>query len=229
MLDYSIIIPVHNESENIRKLILEIKNVCKGKFEIIVVNDKSTDNTLEILENINDIIIVNHKVNSGQSKSMISGALVSKSDICVFIDGDGQNNPIYINGMVKELKKSDFRIKLNIGTRLHRKSGLSKKIQSFFGNFIRNIILNDKCKDSGCGLKVIYRDIFLSLHRINNMHRFIPYLLKISNYEYIDTEIIDRPREYGVSHYNILTRFISILETFTCFLLWFITSNLRSD
>lgn len=231
-LKYSIILPVHNERTNAKKLIDEILEIYPNNdYEIIAVNDNSTDDTLEILEKINNskLKIISHKKNKGQSAAMITGAENCNSDICVFLDGDGQNDPQYVNNMVKLLEKSASNIKLVIGERQDRQHTVSKKVQSAFGNWIRNLLLGDGCRDSGCGLKVIYKKEFLKLHRLNNLHRFIPYLLKIHGYTFLHYQIKDRPREYGESHYNIFKRLTSVLETYICFLLWFVTSNLRID
>ena len=223
-MEFSIILPIHNEEINAKKLILEILNLYPDKnYEIIAVNDCSNDKTLEMLNEISSekLSIINHPVNLGQSRAMLTGAKVAKSDICVFLDGDGQNDPKYLFNMVNLLKKSEDNIKLVIEKK--RTHTFSKHLQSIFGNWIRNLILGDNCNDSGCGLKVIYKKEFLDLHRLNNMHRFIPYLLKIQGFSFLHYPIIDRSREYGTSHYNIFKRIQSILETYICFLLWFTT------
>ena len=184
-MEFSIILPIHNEQINAKKLILEILNLYPDKtYEILAVNDYSNDKTLEMLKEIESekLSIISHSVNLGQSRAMITGAQSAKSDICVFLDGDGQNDPKYIDNMVNLLKKSSDNIKLIIGERKKRTHTFSKHLQSIFGNWIRNLILDDNCNDSGCGLKVIYKKEFLDLHRLNNMHRFIPYLLKIQGY-----------------------------------------------
>ena len=229
-MKFSVILPIHNESLNAKKLINEIISLHKDdNYEIIAINDNSTDDTLKILNDIDDkrLKIINHTKNKGQSAAMITGALSCNSDICVFLDGDGQNDPKYIKEMLKLLETSNSDCKLIIGERVDRQHTFSKHIQSLVGNFLRAIILGDGCRDSGCGLKIIYKKEFLSLHRLNNMHRFIPYLLKLHGYHFKHYEIKDRAREFGVSHYNIFKRVTSILETFICFLLWFVTSNLR--
>lgn len=229
-LKFSIILPIHNEEINAKKLIEEILELYpEDNYEIIAVNDKSTDNTLEMLEEIdsNKLKIITHQNNMGQSAAMITGAENCNSDICVFLDGDGQNDPQYIGNMIKLLEMSNSDIKLIIGERTDRQHTVSKKIQSAFGNWIRNLLLGDGCRDSGCGLKIVYKKEFLKLHRLNNLHRFIPYMLKIQGYRFLHYQIKDRPREYGVSHYNIFKRLTSVLETYICFLLWFVTANLR--
>ena len=229
-LKFSIILPIHNEENNAKNLINEILELYpEDNYEIIVVNDKSTDNTLKILEEIKSkkLKIITHQTNKGQSAAMITGAEICNSDICVFLDGDGQNNPKYISNMIKLLEKSESDIKLVIGERINRQDTQSKKIQSIYGNWIRNLILCDNCRDSGCGLKIIYKKEFLKLHRINNLHRFIPYMLKLHGYKFLHYKIVDRHRKYGISHYNIFNRLISVLEIFICFLLWYVTYNLR--
>ena len=224
----SVILPMFNENYNIINLINELK-LNENINEIIVVDDYSTDNSVELINqlNLNIIKLIKNKKNTGQSYSIYKGASVAKNKILVIMDSDGQNDPKYINQMLEKLKKSNNA--MIMGQRINRTDTISKKIQSFIGNYIRRLILQDNCEDSGCGLKIIYKESFMKLHFINNMHRFMPYLLKIHGMKYQFIKIQDRKRIYGKSNYNIFMRIISLFEMFYIYILWYLTSNLRSN
>lgn len=226
MSKISVILPMYNENYNIVNLLKELK-INKLIDEIIVVDDCSTDNTIELINNLklNHIRILSNYENKGQSLSIYKGVSEAKNDIVAIMDSDGQNDPKYLNQMVQLLKSSNN--KMIMGRRINRKNTFLKKIQSKIGNTIRRIVLNDNCNDSGCGLKVIYKETFIKLHFINNMHRFMPYLLKLHNFKYDFLEIEDRKRNFGKSNYNLFVRFYSIFELFFLFFLWFLTTNLR--
>lgn len=224
----SVILPMYNENYNIINLINELK-LNENIDEIIIVDDNSTDNSVELINqlNLNIIKLIRNKKNTGQSYSIYRGASSAKNKILVIMDSDGQNDPKYINQMLEKLKKS-YNIMI-MGKRINRMDTISKKIQSFFGNYIRQLILQDNCEDSGCGLKIIYKESFMKLHFINNMHRFMPYLLKIHEMKYEFVEIKDRKRLYGKSNYNVFMRIISLFEMFYLYILWYMTSNLRNN
>lgn len=201
---------MYNENYNIVNLLKEISEI-QIVSEIIVVDDCSTDNSLDLINKLylNNLKIIKNKKNKGQSYSIFKGVTFAKNKIIMIMDSDGQNNPNYIPIFYKKLIES--KNMMIMGKRINRTDTLSKKIQSFLGNYLRKIILNDNCTDSGCGMKIIYRDIFLQLHFINNMHRFMPYLLSLYNFKYDFIEIEDRKRKFGKSNYNIFHRIISLL------------------
>jgi dolichol-phosphate mannosyltransferase len=224
----SVILPMYNENYNIINLINELK-LNNNINEIIIVDDCSTDSSIELIKQLNlkIIKIIMNKENIGQSFSIYKGASAAKNKILVIMDSDGQNDPKYINIMLQKLKESNNT--MIMGQRINRTDTISKKIQSFFGNYIRQLILQDNCEDSGCGLKIIYKESFMKLHFINNMHRFMPYLLKIHGMKYQFIKIEDRKRIYGKSNYNIFMRIISLFEMFYIYILWYMTSNLRNN
>jgi len=190
--NFSIIIPIFNEEENIENLIFEIiNNITKEEkinFEIIVVNDSSTDKSLEILEEISkkiEIIVVNNDKNVGQSYSILNGVLSSKFDTIVTLDGDGQNDPKDIYKLVK-IYSSSKDIKLIGGIRTKRKDNIIKILSSKIANYVRNLILNDDCTDTGCGIKV-FDKIFFYPSRI--LMVFIDFFLLYSN-TLVSTQIL---------------------------------------
>ena len=212
MLDFSIVVPVFNEEKNIDTLIEEIFSSLKDKFkyEIIFVDDKSTDNTINILNKHNNnpnIKIIRHNINKGQSYSLLTGIKSSISKNIVTIDGDLQNNPSDILKLY-EYYNSNHSLKLVAGIRTKRKDNIVKIITSKIANKFRSIVLNDGCPDTGCGLKIIDKEIFLKFPFFNGIHRFLPALFKGFGYEVFYTEVDHRYRVSGISKYGTFDRFI---------------------
>ncbi len=213
MKNFSIIIPVFNEEKNIEDLIDEI-NLCLKKyydlFEIIIVNDCSIDNTYKILNkkinnSNNNIEIINNEKNFGQSFSILRGIKNSKYEIIVTMDGDGQNDPKDILKLLKHYI-SDEDLFLVGGIRKKRKDNVIKILSSKLANFVRKNILNDKCDDTGCSLKVFDKNIFLKFPFFDGMHRFIPALFSGFNKKTFFISVNHRHRIHGKSNYGTIER-----------------------
>ena len=210
-MKFSIVIPIFNEQDNIRVLINEIKNELihfNNEYEIIIVDDGSTDSTVKILEKEvnNKLVLLKNKINFGQSYSLKKGIENSKSDIIVTIDGDLQNNPTDIPRMINAYYNKN--LKLLGGIRKKRQDIITKKIASYLANGIRKTILNDDCDDTGCGLKVFDKQVFLNLPFFNGIHRFLPALFKASNLNISYIEVDHRKRYMGYSKYGNFKRFL---------------------
>ncbi len=129
------------------------------------------------------------------------------------IDGDGQNNPAFIPAMIRALEAGSPKMGLIAGQRVGRKSGGFKKLQSRIANAVRNAVLRDGTKDTGCGLKAFRRDLFLGLPYFDGLHRFLPALVKRDGYDIGYVEVVDRPRGTGVSNYGLWDRlWVGILD-----------------
>jgi len=206
---FSIIIPVYNEQDNIYNLILEIKKELSNlyKYEIIIVDDSSTDQTQSTLAKLNKEFSVNiilNKINEGQSKSILNGIMHAKNDIIITIDGDGQNNPRDIKNLINTFltKKYD----LVAGIRKKRKDNYIKKISSKIANYIRAKYLDDNCSDTGCALKIFNKEIFLEFPFFDGIHRFLPALFKGYGYKTYFINVDHRPRKEGKSNYGTIDR-----------------------
>ena len=213
MNEISIIIPVFNEGGNIISLLNEINENLTGSimYEIVVVNDCSTDNTLEVLNqknNYNNLKIINHNKNLGQSFSLLTGIKNSKYDSIVTIDGDGQNNPSDISKLYEVFYYPNKKYALVGGIRVNRKDSFIKIITSKIANYVRQLILSDNCSDSGCSLKIFDKKIFLSLPYFDGIHRFLPALFKGFGYETFFIEVDHRARLKGQSKYGTFDRLI---------------------
>ena len=206
---FSIIIPVYNEAENVSSLLEEILDSLSSynDYEIIVVNDCSTDKTVDIVTNKkNDKIkLINNTLNFGQSYSIKTGINSSKYNIIVTIDGDGQNDPGDIPNLL-DMFMSQQNVKLVGGIRFKRQDSLIKVISSKIANNIRIFLLNDDCVDTGCSLKVFDKNIFLQFPYFDGIHRFLPALFKGFGHKTTFLKVNHRKRLYGYSKYGTMNR-----------------------
>jgi dolichol-phosphate mannosyltransferase len=217
--DVSIVVPVRNEADNVGPLIAEIAAALDGRWnhEIIYVDDGSTDKTAERLAEImkqrRNLRQIRHAVSSGQSAAVRSGVRAARGAIIVTLDGDGQNNPVFLPELILAIENGGGRVGLAAGQRVGRKDTGFKKIQSRVANGVRSAILGDGTRDTGCGLKAFRRDVFLALPYFDGLHRFLPALVRREGYEIAYVDVIDRPRNSGVSNYGFFDRlWIGIMD-----------------
>ena len=211
--------PVRNEADNIAPLITEIAAALDGhwNYEIIYVNDGSTDATAERLKAImgerNNLRQLRHAVSAGQSAAVRSGVRAARGAIVATLDGDGQNNPAFLPKLISAIEQGGERAGLAAGQRIGRKDTGFKKLQSRIANGVRSAILHDGTRDTGCGLKAFRREVFLALPYFDGLHRFLPALVRREGYEIVYVDVIDRPRHAGVSNYGFFDRlWIGIMD-----------------
>ena len=210
MFGFSIVIPIYNESKNINVLVEEIFYSLReySNFELILVNDGSSDDTADVLQRTKksfSIKIITNKIKFGQSFAILNGVKNSKYNTIVTLDGDGQNNPKDISKLL-EIYFSKKVLSLVGGIRKNRKDNLVKIISSKIANNVRSLILNDNCIDTGCSLKVFDKNVFLKFPYFDGIHRFLPALFKGFGKETFFIEVDHRPRISGISKYGILDR-----------------------
>lgn len=206
---YSVVIPLKNEEDNIIDLVNELEPVMEGlkkPWELICVDDGSTDKTLEILKNLakqkSYLRIISFTKNYGQSSGFDAGFKAAKGDFVITLDGDRQNDPKDIPKLLALAAECD----LVCGHRWNRKDPLSKKIISWFANKIRGKICSDHVKDTGCSLKVYRTQCLRQIKMYQGMHRFLPALFEIEGFRVKEVPVNHRERTKGVTKYNIFNR-----------------------
>lgn len=207
----SVVVPVKNEEGNIRPLVAEIEAATAGlgAVEIVYVNDGSNDGTARVLAEtaaaLRSFVVVTHATSCGQSAAVRSGVRRARGAIIATLDGDGQNDPAFIPAMVAILD-SDPSLGLVQGERQGRKDTGFKRFQSRVANTVRGFILKDGTRDTGCGLKVFRREVYLALPYFDALHRFMPALVKREGFAVAAHPVKDRPRLTGVSNYGFFDR-----------------------
>ena len=208
----SIVIPCRNEAANLPLLIDEIAAAMQERaFEVIVVNDGSSDDTAAVLAAqaaarpfpVRHIL---HEKSSGQSLAVRSGAWAAHGSIVATIDGDGQNDPQYIPVLVDALLAAGPEAGMAQGQRLKRRDSKLKQLASRFANWLRNAILHDRTRDTGCGLKAVHADILRRLPFFDGTHRFTPALVIQEGFSVVHCDVVDRSRRHGKSNYGIFDR-----------------------
>ncbi|HWK96197.1 MAG TPA: glycosyltransferase family 2 protein [Pseudolabrys sp.] len=214
----TVVVPVRNEAGNVAPLVAEIAAALDGQepFEIVYVNDGSTDGTeaeLQRLMALHPFLRrVRHRQSCGQSAAVRSGVWAARGAVVVTIDGDGQNDPAFIPAMLKALRDGAPTVGIVAGQRLARKGGF-KRIQSRIANAVRGAVLRDGTRDTGCGLKAFRRDVYLRLPYFDALHRFMPALIKREGLSIGYVDVIDRPRGSGISNYGLWDRlWVGILD-----------------
>ena len=211
-ISISIVIPCRNEAENLPLLLDEIEAAMTGRaFEVIVVDDGSTDDTPAVLAaqaalRSFPLRQLRHRKSAGQSLSLRSGAWAARGDIVATIDGDGQNDPQYIPVLVDALRQAGPRVGAAQGQRLKRRDSTAKRLASRFANWLRNAVLHDETRDTGCGLKAIHTDIVRKLPFFDGTHRFVPALVIQEGFRVVHCDVVDRSRRHGTSNYGIFDR-----------------------
>jgi dolichol-phosphate mannosyltransferase len=212
MPDLSVIVPVHNERDNIVPLLGEITAALRGKidFEIVYVDDLSRDDSLAVLRaakaQFPELRVLRHVAQSGQSTALRTGIKAARGSWIATLDGDGQNDPADIPKLLAMRDESPVAIKLFAGWRVNRKDTGSKRYASRIANAIRSRLLRDETPDTGCGIKLFERAAFLDLPYFDHMHRYLPALMQRAGWQVKSVPVNHRARGAGVSKYNNLNR-----------------------
>ncbi len=212
--ELTVVIPAHNEADNVAPLVREIHAALDGHvdYEIVFVDDGSDDGTAERLAALAQgdtrLRVVRHAARSGQSAALVTGVHAARAPWIATLDGDGQNDPADIPRLLPLVRGPAARpaLRLVVGHRRRRHDSALKRLSSRVANGVRARLLGDGTPDTGCGLKVFSREAFLAVPHFDHMHRFLPALFLRGGWDVQSVEVSHRPRRRGVSHYGMLDR-----------------------
>lgn len=209
VVQLSVVIPVYNEEENIRPLLGELVPVLKNlgmRFEILCIDDKSTDASLRILQEMQkthpELRVIRHSINSGESAATATGFACARGEIIVTMDADQQNDPADIPALLRALDGVDA----VCGVRRTRQDDWVKRISSRIANAFRNRVTQDTIADAGCTFRALRREALREIPVFNGMHRFLPTLMRLQGFTVREILVNHRPRIRGVSKYGVGNR-----------------------
>ncbi len=219
----SVVVPVHNEQDNIEPLIREIVAALGGKaeFEMIYVNDGSTDGTQAVLDRLKGefpmLRAIRHQRACGQSQAVTTGVRAARYEWIATLDGDGQNDPADIPVLLAALAEPQqpANLELLAGWRTKRNDTFLRRLSSKVANGVRSRMLKDSTPDTGCGLKVFARETFLRLPNFDHIHRFLPALVIRGGGAVVSVPVNHRSRQRGASKYGLHNRlWVGIVDLF---------------
>lgn len=212
MPQLSVVVPVHNERDNIVPLIEEIVAALRGRvaLEIVYVDDASRDDSLAVLrearQRFPELRVLRHLSQSGQSTAVRTGVKAARGAWIATLDGDGQNDPADIPKLLAARDAGEAAVKCYAGWRVNRRDDALKRVSSKVANAVRSRILRDATPDTGCGLKLFEREAFLELPYFDHMHRFLPALFQRAGWQVRSVPVNHRPRTRGTSKYGMWNR-----------------------
>ncbi|NTW27540.1 MAG: glycosyltransferase family 2 protein [Candidatus Moranbacteria bacterium] len=201
-IEISVVVPLYNEEGNVQELHRRILEACQklGKtFEIIFVDDGSSDGTIKDAESLAPLTLIKFRKNFGQTAAFDAGIKQATGEIIITMDGDLQNDPADIGLLLSEMDKG---FDVVSGWRFARKDTFSKRFFSRTANLLRKILIHDTIHDSGCSLKAYKRSCFEGLDLFGEMHRFMPALLELEGYKIGEVKVSHHARMHGVTKYN---------------------------
>jgi dolichol-phosphate mannosyltransferase len=216
----SVVIPVRNEAPNIGPLVAEIEAALAGTaHEIVYVDDGSSDATPDALRGAAHsapLRSLRHRRSCGQSAAIVTGVKAARGSWIATLDGDGQNDPADIPRLLTRAEaeaEAGRPAILVAGHRVNRRDTRVKRVTSRFANRFRARLLGDATPDTGCGLKVFPRALFLDLPHFDHMHRYLPALVLRQGGHVVSEPVNHRPRTRGASNYGTLDRLmVSMLD-----------------
>ena len=209
--DLSLVVPVRDEADNVAALCAEIAAALAGvRHEIVFVDDGSGDGTygrLELLRaRLPCLRVLRHAASAGQSAALRTGIRAARAPWVATLDGDGQNDPADVARMWRLAAGGAAVVGLYIGHRTRRHDSAVRILSSRIANGVRARLLRDHVPDTGCGVKLFRRELFLALPYFDHMHRFLPALVAREGLEVVSIPVAHRPRRSGTSKYGIGNR-----------------------
>lgn len=213
----SAVIPLYSEEESIKAFYEELVKVLRNKdYEIIFVDDGSTDKSLDLLRNIGskdkNVRIYSFRKNQGKAEALTLGFKKAKGDLIVTLDADLQDKPSEIEKLLEKQKEG---WDLVSGWRKNRKDSITKIISSKLFNLLSTLFWGLKVNDLNCGLKLYTSDAAKSLMLYGGMHRFIPLLVHQEGFKVTEVPVIHSERKFGKSKYSFSKIFKDIPDMFT--------------
>ncbi len=223
-VELSIVIPVFNEEACVEKLISKVNkslNALSRSYEIIIVDDGSTDRTSEILRGLKkehkELRVIRFRKNYGQTPAMVAGFDYAKGNIIITMDGDLQNDPADIQ---KLLDKMDEGYEVVSGWRYKRKDKLfTRKIPSMIANKMISVLTGVKLHDYGCSLKAYKAECIRAVNAYAEMHRFFPAVASITGARTAEVRVNHYARKLGKSKYGLSRTFKVFADLFTIFMI----------
>lgn len=220
-IQYSIVVPIKDEEENIPKLIFEIETVMEStghSWELICIDDGSKDSSNQLLQSLQKekkfLKLITFDRNYGQSSAFDAGFKKAKGDWIITLDGDLQNDPKDIPLLLAKTPDYD----LVCGWRHMRRDTFSKRMTSKISNFIRSRLCQDHIHDTGCSLKVYRKKALDQIQLYHGMHRFLPALFRLNGYKILEVKVSHRARTLGKSKYHFFNRSIGpIVDMFAVY------------
>jgi dolichol-phosphate mannosyltransferase len=211
---FSIVIPLNNEEQNVEPLLDELRRAVTSlpRCEVIIVDDGSCDGTARAVRRCTfpdaALRLLRHERRRGQSTAVYNGVLAARTEIVVVLDGDLQNDPADIPVLLDRLASDadPATLGLVIGHRRLRRDSALRKVSSRLANLVRARVLGDATPDTGCGLKLVRRSVFVRLPYFDHMHRFLPALVLRAGFRVVTVPVSHRPRLHGAAHYGTLDR-----------------------
>lgn len=203
MISLSVVVPVYNEEGNVKQLHKEIKEVCEKEgydYEIIFINDGSSDKTDKLCRTLMPLRYIQFRKNFGQTAAMDAGIKAATKEFIATLDGDRQNDPADIPKMITYLIENQYDVVS--GWRKNRKDTFMKRFISRGANALRYLLVHDGIHDSGCSLKVYRKECFKGVNLYGEQHRFIPAILEIKGFKVGEMVVNHRARTSGTTKYN---------------------------
>ncbi len=221
--EISVVVPVCNEEENVAPLAREIAMALRGRanFELIFVDDGSDDGTAravlaERAAGMTELRLLRHSVRRGQSAAVWTGVQAARGPWIATLDGDGQNDPADIPALIASRDDAaNTGVLIFMGNRVTRRDTWLRRLSSRIANGVRGGLLDDGTPDTGCGIKLMHRETYLTLPMFDHMHRFLPALFQRAGSRVVSVPVNHRPRTRGTSKYGLWNRlWVGIVDIF---------------